>query len=289
MRSHGAIDPGLARLGAGFAMARSRQFEELEVPEIRQINGWRSPGVIGGAYERLLAAIGTEEFGSTVRDAMSSVTAGIHRVYLFEATGREASTLQYYSCEPELIALFPAYSKRYIQLDPVADAYSAAPAINDMAMLRIRPADIASHGYRQRIFEDGGIIERISIIQRGSEDWRVVNLSRHVSKGYFSDVELTSLAQLASLALPMLPLNRRGGMPANRLTVSQMEDRFSNRFSQLTARERQVCARAAIGMSVEATALDLAIAKTSVLTYRRRAYQRLEVTSPYELCSLVAS
>jgi DNA-binding CsgD family transcriptional regulator len=39
---------------------------------------------------------------------------------------------------------------------------------------------------------------------------------------------------------------------------------------------------------VEATALDLGIAKTSVLTYRRRAYHRLSVTSPYQLCSLVS-
>ena len=259
------------------------------MPEIMRINQGPGLGVIAGAYEKLLAGIGTEEFGSTVRDTMSSVTAGIRRVYLFEATGREASTLQYYSCEPALVELFPAYADRYIRLDPVADAYSAAPASNDMALLRIRPADIASRAYRQRFFDDGGIIERVSIIQRGAADWRVVNLSRHVSAGYFSDVELTALVQLAALALPMLPLNRRGALSGTRLTVSQMEDRFANRFPQLTAREIQVCARAANGMSVEATALDLGIAKTSILTYRQRAYHRLNVTSPYELCSLVAN
>jgi DNA-binding CsgD family transcriptional regulator len=41
-------------------------------------------------------------------------------------------------------------------------------------------------------------------------------------------------------------------------------------------------------MSVEATALELGIGKTSVLTYRQRAYQRLRVTSALELCALVA-
>ena len=40
-------------------------------------------------------------------------------------------------------------------------------------------------------------------------------------------------------------------------------------------------------MSVEATARELGIAKTSVLTYRQRAYQRLGVASPFELCALV--
>jgi DNA-binding CsgD family transcriptional regulator len=40
-------------------------------------------------------------------------------------------------------------------------------------------------------------------------------------------------------------------------------------------------------MSVEATAVELGIGKTSVLTYRQRAYQRLRVTSPIDLCALV--
>ena len=66
--------------------------------------------------------------------------------------------------------------------------------------------------------------------------------------------------------------------------MRELEERFADRCAGLTARERQVCARAALGLSVEATALELGIGKTSVLTYRQRAYQRLGVTSPFELC-----
>jgi len=55
----------------------------------------------------------------------------------------------------------------------------------------------------------------------------------------------------------------------------------------LTRREREVCARAAVGMTVEATALDLGISRTTVLTYRQRAYARLGVTSPIELRALI--
>jgi DNA-binding CsgD family transcriptional regulator len=40
-------------------------------------------------------------------------------------------------------------------------------------------------------------------------------------------------------------------------------------------------------MSVAATAQHLAIARSSVLTYRQRAYQRLGVASPIELRALV--
>jgi DNA-binding CsgD family transcriptional regulator len=56
----------------------------------------------------------------------------------------------------------------------------------------------------------------------------------------------------------------------------------------LTARELDVCSRAMIGMTSEGTALDLALGKTSVLTYRRRAYARLGISSYRELFHLIA-
>jgi len=85
----------------------------------------------------------------------------------------------------------------------------------------------------------------------------------------------------------MLPLNRDRRAEPLQLTVPELEQRFALRHPELSKREREVCARAAIGMSVETTALELGIGKTTVLTYRKRAYERLDVTSPSELCALV--
>ena len=255
--------------------------------EIRTITEGRVPPPLQGAYDRLLGALGTEEFGSTVRDCILRATAGARRLYLFEAQGRDQSSLQYSFCEPALTRLLPAYTERYLRLDPVWDAYGAAPRDGDMALLRVRPADIASASFRRQFFDEPGIVERVSVIQRSRDEWRVINVARHAQDGCFSDEEMSTLVGIASLALPMLPFNRQRKVSAPHLTVAQLEDRFASRFEDLTLRERQVCARAAIGMSVEATALDLAIAKTSVLTYRRRAYDRLQVSSPFELCSLV--
>ena len=255
--------------------------------DIRQIKDWRASTTLGGVYERLLGAMGTEEFGSTVRDSVMSVTSGARRIYLFEATGRQESSLQYFFGEPGLVDLFPAYRKWYLRLDPVCDAYRAAPACSDVALQRVRPSDIASPGFRRRIFDDAGIVERVSVIQRGADAWRVINVARHASDGCFSDQEISSLIGLACLVLPMLPLNRKRQSAPMALTVAQLEERFATRYTGLTRREREVCARAALGMSVEATALDLDIGKTSVLTYRQRAYQKLSVTSPFELCALV--
>jgi DNA-binding CsgD family transcriptional regulator len=58
-------------------------------------------------------------------------------------------------------------------------------------------------------------------------------------------------------------------------------------LNRLTARERDVCANILLGFSSEAIACELAISLNSVLTYRRRAYQRLGITSQNELFSIV--
>jgi DNA-binding CsgD family transcriptional regulator len=254
---------------------------------ITQIRDWRVPMRVGPAYERLLAAVGTPQFGATVRDAVLAMTAGVRRLYLFEATSREHSSLQYFSGEPGLTELFPAYRRWYLRDDPVGEAFSAAPELGSVALQQVRPEDIGSPGFRRRFFDAAGIIERISIVQRGAEGWRGINVARHASDGRCSERELDSLIGLACLVLPMLPLNRQRQGTATPPTVTELEQRFASRHARLTRRERQVCARAATGMSVEATARELGIAKTSVLTYRQRAYQRLGVTSPFELCALV--
>jgi len=259
------------------------------VTHIQQIRDWRAPTTTCVTYEKLLAAMGTQEFGSTVRDSVLSATSGARRLYLFETVSRFDNHLVYSCCEPGLADLFPLYERSYLPLDPLQDAYRAASACSDLVVQRILPSDISSAGFRRRFFDEPGIIERMSIVQRGPERWRGMNIARHASDGYFSDQELNALIDLACLVLPMLSVNReRADGVVRRLNVDQIEARFASRYANLTLRERQVCARAAMGMTVEATALDLAIAKTSVLTYRKRAYQRLHVSSPNQLYSLVS-
>lgn len=255
--------------------------------EINHITHWRAPVTMGVAYENLLHSIDKDALGPAVLDALKQLTAGVQRLYLFESTSEEHNRLQYYFCEPFVEELFPAYNKWYLRQDPISDAYRAAPKCSDVVLQRIRPGDISSSGFRQRFFEAGGIVERISVVQKGQSSWRGMSMARHESQGCFSDEELSNVLGLAFLALPMIPLNQRHRHADGALSVDLMEERFATRYSQLTHRERQVCARAVLGMTVEATAKDLGIAKTSVLTYRQRAYLRLNVKNPLELSSLV--
>ena len=255
--------------------------------EIRQIGQQGAAARLGIAYDSMLRALGSRDFGSSVHDAARSLITGVRRFYLFEATSPDDTSLHYFCGEPGLESLFPAYRKWYLHQDPVAEAYGAAPSCTDMALQRVRPRHIRSPSFRRRFFDDAGIVERISIIQRGDDAWRVMNVARHASDGCFSDGEVDALVELAGIVLPMLPCGRLHARGTGPLPVPELEQRFSSRYPDLSLREQQVCARAAAGMDVVTTAAELGIARTSVLTYRQRAYHRLQVTSALALRALV--
>ena len=159
-----------ARAAERWTTLRLLMDQEGHLSDIRQIKDWRAPISMTGAYEDLLARIGTASFGPTVRDAVLAVS-GARRIYLYEASGCEEDLAEYHFCEPGVEEMFPAYSRHYLRLDPLRAAFSAAPSCSDVAMLRIRPSDISSTAFRRRFFDDAGIIERISIVQRGRSRW----------------------------------------------------------------------------------------------------------------------
>jgi DNA-binding CsgD family transcriptional regulator len=256
--------------------------------EIYKVALTRLGAVLDPHYEHLLASIGSGGLGGAVRGCVDALTAGARRIYLFEATGPDDDALRYYHCEPQIAGLLQAYAERYKRLDPIRQVYGNALGPGAMVLQRITPADIGSATFRRRFFDEAGIVERVSVVQRGRDGWRGMNLARHARQGPFSDCELDNVVALARLALPMLAVAVGQAVRPSAPSAPELEERFGLRCPRLTPRERQVCALAALGMSVEATGLALGIAKTSVVTFRQRAYRRLGVTSPYELLALVA-
>src|SRR5690349_12893063 len=109
--------------------------------DVWRVTDWRLPADTGPVYDMLVAAIGSDEFGATLRQGVEMLTSGVRRLYLFEATGRGEDALRYYHCEPSIAEQLPAYTLRYKQLDPIGDLYGAAPRVGDLAVQRIRPSD----------------------------------------------------------------------------------------------------------------------------------------------------
>lgn len=71
--------------------------------------------------------------------------------------------------------------------------------------------------------------------------------------------------------------------PANALSSLSDIDHCLNAMGDLPRREGEVCSRILYGMSSLGIALDLDISEETVKTYRKRAYQRLQIGSEREL------
>ena len=87
--------------------------------------------------------------------------------------------------------------------------------------------------------------------------------------------------QIATAAVTngVAPLEARGAAMAPDMAMDMFRRRLDALGRGLTARELDVCARTLVGLTAEGIALDLDIQKSSVLTYRKRAYARLGISS----------
>jgi len=68
--------------------------------------------------------------------------------------------------------------------------------------------------------------------------------------------------------------------------IADLVQRLAALRKGLTPRELEIASRIVAGMGAEAIALDLGIAPSSVVTYRRRAYARLGIAAQNELFAL---
>jgi DNA-binding CsgD family transcriptional regulator len=248
-----------------------------------------SPAVLE-RYEQIVDTMGSEAFIERAGEAVRQL-AHVDRLYLFDLRKGVSDVrpfLQFYEHDKPPIA-HETYVRHFLPTDPIQRAIGASSAPPGMIQIRVEPRDIIAPTYR-RMLESAGIRERVSYLRRASWGWQCMTVARKACSGVFEDRELSMLGSLARLVMPLIERNDTLSRcrPGNyREALSEMESRFRRLFPRLTERERNVCARAVIGMTASETATDLGIAVSSVLTYRKRAYRRLGVASAIELAGLV--
>jgi DNA-binding CsgD family transcriptional regulator len=151
--------------------------------------------------------------------------------------------------------------------------------------------DIPDPRYR-RCFELTGVTERLSLYSRYASDLYQLSIYRTAkARSTASAPEIKHFTALASLIMitglkhEMLRVSERVSSPE--MGLGEIESRLQSLPEQLSERECQVCARAAIGRTIERTAAELDIKSSSVITYRQRAYQKLGIRSQNELIALL--
>jgi DNA-binding CsgD family transcriptional regulator len=159
-------------------------------------------------------------------------------------------------------------------------------------LIKMAISDIYDPQYRH-CFELTNVQERLSFFAADKADLLQLCIYRGAVNRTFSVAEMNLFATLARLviatALKHEALGDHGATAQGQLDLDALERRLDDLAMGLSKREREVCARAVAGSTIEETAVDLDIRKTSVITYRQRAYQKLGISRQSDLLALVCN
>jgi DNA-binding CsgD family transcriptional regulator len=181
-----------------------------------------------------------------------------------------------------------AYSEHFHRADPNREAIfrqqqSAAPIVLPTFARRMY-----SESYRKIFFEDSAIVDKFATAIWVEETCFYVNFYRTVVQGRFDRAQLESLKRIApaigaTVARHFQREPASDGDPFRRLASLFASEQP---LAKLTGRESQVCLRILAGLSSEAISADLELSRHSTLTYRKRAYEKLGISSQSELFAM---
>ena len=165
------------------------------------------------------------------------------------------------------------------------------PVQSGVALRHLRRDALTDEHYREACFARAGLLERLTVAVADTGQLVLLNLYRLDASGPFAAREIAAVADLSRFlaALAIRHVGTLGMLLRSRDRgdrIAALAARLHALDDSLTARERDVLSRVMLGMTSEGIALDLGIGLNTVLTYRKRAYARLGVSSQAELFSL---
>lgn len=184
------------------------------------------------------------------------------------------------------------YVRRFHKDDPNFETLSSDEPLDGLTPL---PLDVDyDPAYRNYFFDRVGLTDKAAAIGQLEHGRVYCNFYRLTDSGRYSREERKQLEQIIPVAtgliarhydlLPATPRQRAAGTAKS--LVHNVISKQEGSFEKLTLREREVCERILLGYTSVGIGLDLEIAPSSVITYRRRAYTKLGIATQNELFSL---
>ncbi|MFP1630990.1 helix-turn-helix transcriptional regulator [Zhengella sp. ZM62] len=197
---------------------------------------------------------------------------GADQVMVFSYTADAAACLLSRNFRMQALGrtLGAQYLRGWFRQDPL---HAMALGMEPGTLLRVDSRDVAdamSPAYRARFYDEPGLAGKTALVAAGSSLRLAVNLyhadeaGRQVPESLEKIIGRLALAHFEALSEPDYP------MP----------------LAVLSERERAVCVGILSGRKAEAIAGELGVAVTSVVTYRKRAYQKLGISSRGSLFAL---
>ncbi len=242
-------------------------------------------------FGRIIGAIGTAGYDGACFDLLERLL-GVDHWALFQYPGNTSI-----SCIATASRVKAAAARANIDkfvghchhVDPALPILRRQPH-RQPCMVNIGIKDIEDRQYR-KCFEATDVEERLSYFTRTADDLYQLSIYRGPGRRAFTQAEMELFATIGGLIMATAVQHDARAKAATGitapLTIPVLQERLGALAGGLSERECEVCARAVAGMTIEGTALDLDIARTSVITYRQRAYQKLGVSSLNELVAML--
>jgi DNA-binding CsgD family transcriptional regulator len=247
----------------------------------------RTPKDIANVLAPMVLAIGAPCFPKALIDALREVAnVGHCMVFAFEgeASARCALGLGNIGIGPDLGA---AYAEHFYLADPNREMILEHRSAQAPIVLPGFSRRMYTDSYRKLFFEDAEIVDKVAAAFWLERTCFYVNFYRTIDQGKFTRAQAASLAGLVPALTAIVARHCRTEDIAG--TTSKLETLFAtaDRFAVLTPREKQVCLRILSGYGSEAISAELGVSLHSTFTYRKRAYQKLGISSQNELFAIV--
>lgn len=184
------------------------------------------------------------------------------------------------------------YAKRFYALDGNQKIVASGPRKLGAAVLLHQQTseDIEHEAYRAACYQQPNVSDRLSLLLQPADDiWLSVNLYRDRSGGRFNPGEITQIEALAPLiahsAKHHYALSGQVQMGIPQLMLA----RLRSVCPDLSKRELDVLRGVLEGLTARDIGDMMGIKPSSVVTYQKRAYRRLGISSQRQLFALCLS
>lgn len=177
-----------------------------------------------------------------------------------------------------------AYAGQFHESDPNRDALFEGEGSAPIMLPAFAPRMYGAR-YRKIFFQDSNIVDKCATAIWTGGTCFYVNFYRITSQGRFSAAQRDRIQAIAPAIAASVARHFQCGVTSDQTLAALFATCAP--LAGLTPREQEVCRRILAGFSSEAISQALGISLHSTLTYRKRAYERLGISSQNELFAIV--
>lgn len=257
------------------------QASRLTAIDVPRAGGVPLPGLID--------AIGSRDFGPRLVSILNGICGAEHcSLLLFRGDSPvEVGAFSLDGTDTAHRQIGHYLENQYWRVDPRVVAARLNQS-SDISMLKLDISSLPKDAMRTLIYDQQRMSESLLLFDRDQDVSAALSILRSDRSGVFRAGELASLSSIAETLLVILRKHAGVTLQYTGLTfaltsLKEIEACLSAAPEKFPTREAEVCARILYGISTAGIALDLGIGEQTVMTYRKRAYERLGIACQREL------